>query len=113
MPELKNSFTQGKMNQDLDERIIPSTQYREALNVGISNSEDSDVGAAQNILGNAKVSCAIQGPNGKYSENSKHITAIVDPQTDMLYRFVHTASPFPDEQGIWMDRIIEFDTQAP
>ena len=109
MPELKNSFTQGKMNQDLDERIIPSTQYREALNVGISNSEDSDVGAAQNILGNAKVSCAIQGPNGKYGEDSKHITAIVDPQTDMLYRFVHT----PDASNVWMDRIIEFDTTKP
>ena len=66
MPELKNSFTAGKMNKDDDERIVPSSQYREALNIGVANSEDSDVGAAQNILGNVKLSCAINGSNGNY-----------------------------------------------
>ena len=111
MPELKNSFTQGRMNKDLDERIIPSTEYKEALNIGVATSEDSDVGAAQNILGNVKTSCVIQGPNGKYAELSKHITAIVDPETDMLYRFVHT--PGSSTLGVWMDRIIEFDTTKP
>lgn len=110
MPELKNSFTGGKMNKDLDERIIPSTEYREALNISVATSEDSNVGAAQNILGNTRVSCAIQGPNGKYAERSKHIAAIADPQTDKIYRFIHT----PDNvSGVWMDRIIEFDTTAP
>ena len=44
MPEIKNNFTQGKMNQDLDERVIPKGQYREALNIEISTSEGSDVG---------------------------------------------------------------------
>ena len=110
MPELKNSFTGGKMNKDLDERIIPSTEYREALNISVSTSEDSDVGAAQNILGNIRVSCAIQGPNGIYAEKSKHIAAVADPQTDKIYRFVHTPAA---SQGVWMDRIIEFDTTAP
>ena len=47
MPEIKNTFSQGKMNKDLDERIIPSGQYRDARNVQISTSEGSDVGTAQ------------------------------------------------------------------
>ena len=51
MPEIKNTFTQGKMNKDLDERIIPNGQYRDALNVQVSTSEDSDIGTVQNILG--------------------------------------------------------------
>ena len=109
MPELKNSFTGGKMNKDLDERIIPSTDYRDALNIGVATSEDSDVGAAQNILGNTRVSCAIQGPGnpGLYHEMSKHITAVADNQNDKIYRFVNTEkTSFP---GVWMDRIIEFD----
>ena len=38
MPEIKNNFSQGKMNQDLDERIVPKGQYREAMNVQISTS---------------------------------------------------------------------------
>ena len=44
MPEIKNTFTQGKMNKDLDERLVPNGQYRHALNVQISASEGSDVG---------------------------------------------------------------------
>jgi len=52
MPELKRTFTGGRMEKDLDERIVPNGQYREALNIGVATSEDSDVGADQNILGN-------------------------------------------------------------
>lgn len=52
MPKIQNLFTSGKMNKDLDERLIPSTQYRDALNIQVSNSEGSDVGAIENILGN-------------------------------------------------------------
>jgi len=110
MPELKNSFTGGKMDKDLDERIIPSNNYREALNIGVATSEDSDVGAAQNILGNTRVSCAIQGPGNKYLEASKHITAVADHQNDKIYRFVHTPD---DASGVWMDRIVEFDVNKP
>ena len=33
MPEIKNAFTQGRMNKDLDERLIPRGQYRDAMNV--------------------------------------------------------------------------------
>jgi len=115
MAELKNTFTAGKMNKDLDERIIPSTEYREALNIGVATSESSDVGAAQNILGNIKLSCAIQGPNEKYSESSRHVAATVDPLTDQIYRFVNTNGSLPSNSPshVWMDRIIEFDTKVP
>ena len=53
MPEIKNNFAQGKMNKDLDERLIPNGQYRHALNVEVSTSESSNSGTIQNILGNA------------------------------------------------------------
>ena len=52
MPEIKNTFIRGRMNKDLDERIIPEGEYRDASNIQISSSEGSDVGTAQNILGN-------------------------------------------------------------
>ena len=55
MPEIKNTFVQGKMNKDLDERLIPNGQYKDALNVDVSISEGSDAGTAQNILGNKLV----------------------------------------------------------
>ena len=52
MPDLKHNFTGGKMNKDLDERLIPNGEYRHAINIQVSTSEESDVGTAQNIIGN-------------------------------------------------------------
>ena len=43
------------MNHDLDERMVPNGQYRDALNVSVSTSESSNVGALQNIKGNKEV----------------------------------------------------------
>jgi hypothetical protein len=52
MPELKRNFSQAKMNKDMDERLVPQGQYRDALNIQIATSDDSNVGAAQNLKGN-------------------------------------------------------------
>jgi hypothetical protein len=54
MPELKRLFTSGKMNKDLDERLVPNGQYRDAQNIQVSDSEGSDVGAIESVLGNTK-----------------------------------------------------------
>jgi hypothetical protein len=43
------------MNKDLDSRIIPNGEYRNAENVSVSTSEGSDVGALENIRGNVKL----------------------------------------------------------
>jgi hypothetical protein len=61
MAEIKSAFNQGKMNKDLDERIIPNGQYRDALNIQVSTSEGSDVGTVQNILGNALLNTDVNG----------------------------------------------------
>ena len=55
MPELKNNFTGGKMNKDLDERLVPNGQYRDAWNVQVSTSDESDIGSLQNLLGNTQI----------------------------------------------------------
>ena len=52
MPELKRNFMQGKMNKDLDERLIHNGEYRDALNIEVSTSEGSNVGSVENISGN-------------------------------------------------------------
>ena len=58
MAEIKNSFLSSKMNQDLDDRLIPNGEYRTALNISIGKSENSDIGTLQNILGNEIVGTA-------------------------------------------------------
>jgi hypothetical protein len=55
MPEVKNAFIKSKMNKDLDARLLPSGEYRHAINAQVSRSEGSDEGALENILGNISV----------------------------------------------------------
>ena len=81
MAESKNSFIQSKMNKDLDERLIPSNVYRDALNVAISRSEGSDVGALEGILGNTVVS------SGSGHVDLKIIGKFVDEANSLIYFF--------------------------
>ena len=81
MPEIKNTFIQGKMNKDLDERLIPNGQYRDALNIGVTSSETSDAGAIENILGNTQVDTVIP-------EGYTCVGSISDETTNTLYWFV-------------------------
>ena len=55
MAEVKNAFIKSKMNKDLDARLLPSGEYRNAVNAQISRSEGADVGALENVLGNKLV----------------------------------------------------------
>jgi hypothetical protein len=83
MPEIKNQFTAGKMNKDLDERLVPNGEYRDAMNIQVSTSEGSDVGTIQNILGNSIVPGQGFIPEGAYCVGS-----IADENNDKLYYFI-------------------------
>ncbi len=52
MAEVKNAFIKSKMNKDLDARLLPTGEYRDAMNIAVSKSEGPDVGAVENIKGN-------------------------------------------------------------
>ena len=93
MPEIKQNFSGAKMNKDLDERIVPKGQYRDALNIKISTS-DSDsggigsVGTVQNIQGNRQVTntSATTSYDGKVS---KIIASIADEGNDKVWVVPH------------------------
>tara|TARA_B110000305_G_scaffold158332_1_gene175038 strand:+ start:372 stop:4736 length:4365 start_codon:yes stop_codon:yes gene_type:complete len=55
MAQTKNTFIKSRMNKDLDDRLVPNGEYRNALNVEISQSEGSDVGTVSTSLGNLKI----------------------------------------------------------
>ena len=81
MPELKHNFTQGRMNKDLDERMVPNGEYRDAMNIEISTSEGSDVGAVQTLKGNTAVTSL-------FGENATCVGSIVDESKNKLYWLV-------------------------
>ena len=83
MAELKNTFVKSKMNKDLDSRLITNGEYREAMNVSVSTSEGSDVGALENIRGNFKLS-----DFGLTDNNLEVIGNFVDVANNRIYFFI-------------------------
>ena len=100
MPEIKNGFIKGKMNKDLDERLVPNGEYRDALNIDVDYSEGSDVGALKNILGNTQKDAA-NGSSGSLELNSATcIGKVKDTENDKIYWFITSSSK---------DMIAEYD----
>ena len=84
MPEIQNIFIKSKMNQDIDDRLVPKGEYRKALNVAISRSEGSDVGTVQNVLGNSLISITeISG-----IQNLDMIGYFIDQSQNDIYLFL-------------------------
>jgi hypothetical protein len=83
MAEIKNTFIKAKMNKDLDDRLVPTGEYRNAQNVSISRSEGSDVGALENILGNSVISSTILN-----TPNIDVIGFLADNATNYIYLFL-------------------------
>ena len=55
MAESKRIFNAGKINRDLDDRLVQPGEYRDALNINMGRSEGSDVGAVENLKGNERI----------------------------------------------------------
>jgi hypothetical protein len=85
MPEIKHLFNAGRMNKDLDERLIPNGEYRDAVNIQLASTDGSDAGAMQNILGN------IQITSNEPLFDPKFKCSVVDPASNKIYWFVKDA----------------------
>jgi hypothetical protein len=105
MAELKRDFSGAKMNKDMDERVLPAGQYRDAYNIQVSTSDGSDVGALQTLMGNTEVT------NGVVPEDySTCVGAMVLPEKDLIYYFVAGGGFKGYRPLIRKDYIIEYDT---
>jgi len=87
MAQTKHTFVESKMNKDLDDRLLSGGQYRDALNVAVSKSEDSDVGALENVLGNNLISSLFQ-PNQTIPPNLQVIGGYVSNEKNSIYLFL-------------------------
>lgn len=79
--KLTNTFVQGKMNKDVDERLLDKGQYPHAENIRVANSDGSDVGAIENVKGN-------EGLTSFGLSNAKTIGVLTDGSNQKLYWFV-------------------------
>ena len=109
MADIKRTFLKGKMNKDLDERLLPSDVYRDALNVRVTNSDGSDVGAVENIKGNV-ITSNILSHKGNGPNTAKIVGSVADTTHNKVYYFVYNYNEL-NEQGLGIqgDAIIEYD----
>jgi len=92
MAEVKNSFVGGRMEKDLDERLIPDGVYRDALNIDVDTDSGSNVGSARNSLGNTLVGdyTTARGMSSydPSTDNATTIGAVKYEADNLLYWFV-------------------------
>jgi len=87
MAEVKNSFLGSKMNKDLDDRLIPNNEYRDALNISIGKSEGDSIGVAQISLGNIELK-NIDGTNFETLPGLNCIGSFSDTKHNRIYQFL-------------------------
>ena len=110
MPEIKNAFIKGKMNKDLDERLVPNGEYRDALNVDVDYSDGSDVGALKNILGTTLVG-KIPNQQNTPVETATCIGSVKDTKENKIYWLIHDTQFTHPINGTFINRdiIAEYD----
>ena len=106
MPEIKRLFNASRMNRDKDDRLVQPGEYREALNINVSKSEGSDMGAVENILGNKEiVSTSISG--------AKVIGSLRDNGNEKIYYFITNNNSYDhSNSSSKQHQIIEYDQKA-
>ena len=107
MPDIKHHFRAGRMNKDLDERLVPNGEYRDAQNIEIVTSEGSNVGSIQNVPGtifqdnktfdenfNSTSKWGIAAGSSSISNltNAECIGYVVDEQNNKIYWFIASGS---------------------
>ena len=106
MPEIKRLFNASRMNRDVDDRLVQAGEYREALNINVSKSEGSDMGAVENLLGNKEI-VGQQIPNGKV------IGSLRDNGNEKIYYFVTNNDSYDHSNASNKQHaIIEYDQKA-
>ena len=100
MPDIKRTFTKGKMNKDLDERLVPSGEYRHAMNVQVSTSDGSDVGVVQNLLGNSEINVG----GVVIDDGSVCVGSVADEKTNAIYWLIAETN----RRGIRKSMILEY-----
>ena len=119
MAQIKHTFTTGRMNKDLDERLVPNGEYRDALNIQIRTTDGGAGGTVQNLQGNESKGIAHLTTNLS-GQKTKCIGSVADERNNKGYFLFASPSihvPLPPISSIsgrqfYVDSIIEQDSDG-
>lgn len=107
MAKFTRSFTAGRMNKSVDERLIPNGEYIDAMNVRMGSTEKSEVGVIENTKGNLPLTNITYIDGTPLSIYAKCIGALDDSARETIYWFINDPS-FPSTTGK-LDMIVSFN----
>jgi hypothetical protein len=98
MPEIKHTFTAGRMNKDLDPRLVPNGEYRDALDIEVKTNSDAQTSDGEGNVGTVRPTpnpnwFNLGGVARKKPDNHMVIASIADDKTNKSYWFL-ASEPF-------------------
>ena len=106
MAQARNTFIKSKLNKDLDARLMPQGEYRDAVNVQVSRSEGDSVGSLENVLGNFSV----LDIDAEVAAGLVCIGQQADESSGFVYLFLTNNFQSLDYQKLAKNFIVQFDT---
>jgi len=108
MAQARNTFIKSKLNKDLDARLVPQGEYRDAVNIQVNKSEGDSVGSLENVLGNYPVLNIATMPG--LAAGLECIGQQVDESNGYVYLFLTNNFQSLSYEKLAKNYIIQFDT---
>ena len=109
MANIKNYFSRGRMNKDVDERMLPAGEYLDAMNIRVGNADLSGDGVVKKAKGN-KVLTELKYKGTSLSSDALCVGAVADEERNSIVFCVHDNN-FPTGTSI-VDMICSFNTDT-
>ena len=119
MAEIKQTFTAGKMNKDFDERLVPSGEYRDAMNIQVKTTDSGAAGVVQNLQSNEESGMVYLTTN-LVGDKTKAIGSVSDERNNKGYFLFASPDIVIPVAGLssapsrvfYVDSILEQDSKA-
>jgi hypothetical protein len=105
--KIKRNFIKGRMNTMFDERLIPNGEYVSAMNIRVSSTEESEMGAIENAKGNEQIT-TLGYRDDDLSADAVCIGSVADSARDTIYWCVHDPSNPTVLSGV-LDMIVSYN----
>ena len=109
MPQFTRNFIKGRMNKSVDERLVPQGEYIDALNCRLGSTENTEIGAVENSLGNTKLT-TLTYEGLALSSQAKCIGAYEDGGEETMYWFINDPANVNSNTGK-VDMIVSYNTK--
>ena len=88
MAQVIRNFVLGRMNKDIDERLVPQGEHIDAENFIVATTEGSDIAVGDVQLGNEQLS-TLTYLGVELSPDTRAISATIYGSEEKIYWFVH------------------------